>query len=580
MDTSRNAPCPCGSGKKYKRCCLGKAQAAPAAANPRAPRGLDDARLERVQLQVIGTMDLPAKLDWTDFDFEVDLFDPVLDDLHELIAEAKEGPSDEDLLLLVAKGLVRHTTLEVRARCAEELERRLASIKSRKVVEDGELAMGALVDEDWPAPSIGLLLNLYNKYILHRLLARGDRIVEEERALDTSLVQQAQAAAKSGTQADFEELARRIAPLGAGAMPYLEHAVYSNGLDESIRPLVEIAARHPSVRSARILCLMLEEAEVEPLLDLLFEAMSRMPEHAWPLLLYRVRDRRRPAWDRLDAAMYLVRASVAGVYEPLVEDLWREHRDEEDWEDDMYEDVAEQLADLGDRRAVGNVIHHAHEGEIPKEALAALEKAWRGNGWWAEVREGLETLRRGGRVLVREGEEFHDVVKEDFASAPPQEMTSAQFRMGVVQEDWNHAYHEETDWLRPSDLAGAGPREADLMRQYVDFAHDRISQMPREPQGAEVVRTFARLEDEWMTTPQIALGGRTPLALILEEKLRTGGHPAYFRKYLRRKLSSLCDEARIALAGEDVGTALRYLRVVLDVEPNHPVARRLIAKTR
>ena len=28
MKTGRNAPCPCGSGKKYKHCCLHKAAAA------------------------------------------------------------------------------------------------------------------------------------------------------------------------------------------------------------------------------------------------------------------------------------------------------------------------------------------------------------------------------------------------------------------------------------------------------------------------------------------------------------------------------------------------------------------------
>ncbi len=27
MKTGRNAPCPCGSGKKYKKCCLNKANA-------------------------------------------------------------------------------------------------------------------------------------------------------------------------------------------------------------------------------------------------------------------------------------------------------------------------------------------------------------------------------------------------------------------------------------------------------------------------------------------------------------------------------------------------------------------------
>ncbi|UCD74918.1 MAG: sulfotransferase [Phycisphaerales bacterium] len=36
--TNRNDPCPCGSGKKYKNCCRGKAQAGPAAASGAAPR--------------------------------------------------------------------------------------------------------------------------------------------------------------------------------------------------------------------------------------------------------------------------------------------------------------------------------------------------------------------------------------------------------------------------------------------------------------------------------------------------------------------------------------------------------------
>ena len=30
MTTGRNDPCPCGSGRKYKRCCAAKAEAAPA----------------------------------------------------------------------------------------------------------------------------------------------------------------------------------------------------------------------------------------------------------------------------------------------------------------------------------------------------------------------------------------------------------------------------------------------------------------------------------------------------------------------------------------------------------------------
>jgi len=38
-DIGRNDPCPCGSGKKYKRCCLAKDAPAPA----RGRRGTDSA---------------------------------------------------------------------------------------------------------------------------------------------------------------------------------------------------------------------------------------------------------------------------------------------------------------------------------------------------------------------------------------------------------------------------------------------------------------------------------------------------------------------------------------------------------
>ncbi len=37
MKTSRNAPCPCGSGKKYKKCCIGKEESTP---KPKAPAPL------------------------------------------------------------------------------------------------------------------------------------------------------------------------------------------------------------------------------------------------------------------------------------------------------------------------------------------------------------------------------------------------------------------------------------------------------------------------------------------------------------------------------------------------------------
>jgi len=57
----RNEPCPCGSGKKFKRCCLGKTQATPVQPQPPRISVRDEvARLQRIAgekkqaVQVVG----------------------------------------------------------------------------------------------------------------------------------------------------------------------------------------------------------------------------------------------------------------------------------------------------------------------------------------------------------------------------------------------------------------------------------------------------------------------------------------------------------------------------------------------
>src|SRR5947209_19884181 len=40
MKVGRNEPCPCGSGKKYKKCCLRKSEGAPASAPTPSPAAL------------------------------------------------------------------------------------------------------------------------------------------------------------------------------------------------------------------------------------------------------------------------------------------------------------------------------------------------------------------------------------------------------------------------------------------------------------------------------------------------------------------------------------------------------------
>lgn len=58
MRIGRNCPCPCGSGLKYKRCCLAKDDAAPR--YTREDREAALAKLERFSIEVVPDEDTDA----------------------------------------------------------------------------------------------------------------------------------------------------------------------------------------------------------------------------------------------------------------------------------------------------------------------------------------------------------------------------------------------------------------------------------------------------------------------------------------------------------------------------------------
>jgi len=60
MKTSRNEPCPCGSGKKYKKCCIGKEENTP---KPKAPAPPPIERKDLIDLSN-GVVDLIEQRRW------------------------------------------------------------------------------------------------------------------------------------------------------------------------------------------------------------------------------------------------------------------------------------------------------------------------------------------------------------------------------------------------------------------------------------------------------------------------------------------------------------------------------------
>jgi hypothetical protein len=89
---------------------------------------------------------------------------------------------------------------------------------------------------------------------------------------------------------------------------------------------------------------------------------------------------------------------------------------------------------------------------------------------------------------------------------------------------------------------------------------------------------FGRFQSVWMATPQEALGGRVPLAVILEEKGTRTEHAAYWEIYRSRKLMEMYAGAREMLDDGRPWLTRKTLEAILQIDPGHPFARRLLKR--
>src|SRR5258705_798592 len=89
------------------------------------PRQAMDDQLQNMAQELLRTADLAAQLGWSEFDFEIDRFDPRLDDLESVLAGGRA--TSEQLSALLAPAMDSHVTLPVRLKLLREGERRIAS---------------------------------------------------------------------------------------------------------------------------------------------------------------------------------------------------------------------------------------------------------------------------------------------------------------------------------------------------------------------------------------------------------------------------------------------------------------------
>src|SRR5687768_7271067 len=91
---------------------------------PEARQAMEE-QYQQLAQELLRTVDLAEKLAWSEFDFEVDPFDPFLDDIEGVLSEGRATP--EQMSALLATPMDRHLALPVRLKLLREVERRIAS---------------------------------------------------------------------------------------------------------------------------------------------------------------------------------------------------------------------------------------------------------------------------------------------------------------------------------------------------------------------------------------------------------------------------------------------------------------------
>src|SRR5258705_4319175 len=142
------------------------------------PRQAMDDQLQNMAQELARTADLAALPGWSEFDFEIDRFDPRLDDLESVLAGGRA--TSEQLSALLAPAMDSHVTLPVRLKLLREVERRIAGELRLDVRSQGVTVLKALHHLSLRASSIGLLWKLYPPQVLNRLRERRQELAREE----------------------------------------------------------------------------------------------------------------------------------------------------------------------------------------------------------------------------------------------------------------------------------------------------------------------------------------------------------------------------------------------------------------
>src|SRR5262245_58194203 len=251
--------------------------ASPSDEAPDPQQALNDQFQELAQ-ELLRTVDLSGKLNWTEFDFEVDFFEPHLDDIETILAEGRATP--EQMSALLAPAMDRQVTLPVRLKLLREVERRMASEMRLDVRAQAGTVVKALHHLPLRASTIGLLWKLYPPYVITRLRERRAEMAREESERSAEAIAREEAfATGKGTPADAAKL----------SLPEIERILFgwesaAPADVETAKAVVRAAAAFPGRRVARALAITLWQSIHPSIHEAARSALASMPEPAREIL--------------------------------------------------------------------------------------------------------------------------------------------------------------------------------------------------------------------------------------------------------------------------------------------------------
>ncbi len=528
-------------------------------------------QFEELARELLRTVELAEKLAWTEFDFEVDAFDPALDDIEGFLAEGRATP--EQMSALLAPAMDRHVTLAVRLKLLREVEHRIAAELRLDVRGEAATVVKALHHLPLRASTIGLLWKLYPPYVVSRLKERRKELAREEsdRTAEAAAREEAFATGKGS-----------VADAGKLTLPELERILFgwesAPPANADIgRALAAAAGAFPGRRAARALGMVLWHAVDPSIHASVRAALLKMPEPGREIVRHHLMfhdptpDVRRALFA---AAMELGdRALVPlAVEDALGGGPWREAGDGPDHARALLDPALKTSPTI----AIPVALHLFARRPPKAEVRAAAVEAFKASSAATEFSDGLARLEEGRPVVVGA-----DQSQEEFLAKYgklTEKMAPAAFQAEVrrVTALWEQCWHESLGWRRPADAAAeAGPRERDLLGRLARESRSALGRLAGRAPVAELEREW---KVKWMTTPQNDVSGRMPLAIILDERAARRADPELDRRDREEEASELYARALKAFDARMLDDARHFAGAVLQVDSDHPFAKDLLAR--